>query len=260
METTGLLLDGETQPASTMQTFDRTSPMGNEPVTRAAAASIEDATRAVNIAASAFPAWSATKASARRQILLKASESLRSRTDQFVSAMAAEIATLLKESIIQVRDLSRGLGPIGLNQGGLDGALEALALSVRQQFGVTCTFECDRPFLRAPPEAESHLVRIAQEAVNNAINHGKADRIEISLGSKGGQALLCIEDNGVGMPMKAPTPEGAGLHTMAYRARLIGGSLEVRRRTPRGTTVTCAFPLSGKPDTREKSDHVRKEN
>jgi hypothetical protein len=100
-------------------------------------------------------------------------------------------------------------------------------------FCVTCTFECDRPFLRPRPEVESHLFRIAQEAVNNAITHGKADRIENSPGSKGGQGLLCIKDNGVGMPVEAPAPEGAGLHTMAYRARLIGGSLEVRRRVPR---------------------------
>ena len=55
-------------------------------------------------------------------------------------------------------------------------------------------------------------------------------------------------DNGVGMHVKAPTPEGVGMHTMAYRARLIGGSLEVRRRTPRGTAVTCVFPLPGTPD------------
>jgi glucose-6-phosphate-specific signal transduction histidine kinase len=112
-------------------------------------------------------------------------------------------------------------------------------------FCVTCAFECDRPFLRPRPEVESHLFRIAQEAVNNAITHGKADRIEISLGSKGGQGLLCIKDNGVGMPVEAPAPEGAGLHTMAYRARLIGGSLEVRRRAPRARSRVRGGPRSG---------------
>jgi len=171
-------------------------------------------------------------------------------------AMAAEIATLLNESIIQARDLAHGLGPVGLNEAGLDGALESLALGVQHLLRVTCTLQCDRPCLRPRPEAASHLVRIAQEAVNNAIAHGRADRIEISLGSKDGLGLLSIKDNGVGMPEEAPTSGGIGLHTMAYRARLIGGSLEVRRRAPHGTAVTCAFPLSGIPDGREKPDHA----
>jgi PAS domain S-box-containing protein len=185
---------------------------------------------------------------------------LAANSESAASAMAAEITTLLNESIVQARDLAHGLGPVGLNQAGLDGALESLALSVRHLFRVSCTFECERPILRPRREVESHLVRIVQEAVNNAITHGKADRIEISLGSKGGQGLLSINDNGVGMPVEAPTPEGAGLHTMAFRARLIGGSLEIRRRTPRGMAVACAFPQSGTPDDRERPDHVRKED
>ena len=188
------------------------------------------------------------------------SKRLAANSGSAASAMAAEIATLLNESIIQARDLAHGLGPVGLNEAGLDGALETLALGVRYLFRVACTFQCDRPCLRPRPEAASHLVRIAQEAVNNAIAHGKADRIEISLGSKDGRGLLSIKDNGVGMPEEAPTPEGVGLHTMAYRARLIGGSLEVRRRAPHGTAVTCVFPLSGTPDTREKPDRARKKN
>ena len=176
------------------------------------------------------------------------SKRLAANSESAASAMAAEITTLLNESIIQARNLAHGLGPVGLNEAGLDGALETLALSVRHLFCVTSIFECERPFLRPRPETESHLLRIAQEAVNNALTHGRADRIEIGLGSKGGQGLLCIMDNGVGMHVKAPTPEGVGMHTMAYRARLIGGSLEVRRRTPRGTAVTCVFPLPGTRD------------
>jgi len=179
------------------------------------------------------------------------SKKLAANSDSAGSAMAAEIATLLNESIIQARDLAHGLGPVGLNEAGLDGALETLALGVRHLFRVTCTFQCDRPCIRPRPEAASHIVRIAQEAVNNAIAHGKADRIEISLGSKDERGLLSIKDNGVGMPEEAPT-EGIGLHTMAYRARIIGGSLEVRRRASHGTAVTCTFPLSGVPDGREK--------
>ncbi len=186
------------------------------------------------------------------------SKRLAANSESASSAMAAEIATLLNASIVQARDLAHGLGPLGLNDAGLDDALEDLARSIRHLFRVACTFECERPSPGLRGGAAVHLVRIAQEAVNNAITHGKADRIEISLGSKGGQGLLNIMDNGVGLPVEAPTGEGVGLHTMAYRARLIGGSLEVGRRTRRGTAVTCAFPLSRATDGCEKPDHVRR--
>jgi len=173
-------------------------------------------------------------------------------SESAASATAAEIGKLLNETVQQARDMARGLGPLGLNEAGLDGALEALAGSVRYLFSVGCTLECDHPILRPHLEVEAQLFRIAQEAVNNAIIHGKADHIELSLSSKGGEGLLSIQDNGVGMPAETPHPVGVGLHTMAYRARLIGGSLEVRRRTPRGTAVDCVFPPSGAPDGREK--------
>jgi len=87
--------------------------------------------------------------------------------------------------------------------------------------------------------------------------HGRADRIEISLSGTEVEGLLSVRDNGVGLPEEAAQGTGVGLHTMAYRARLIGGSFDLRRLVPRGTGVTCVFPLTRAPDTRETLDHVR---
>ena len=178
-----------------------------------------------------------------------------SQTD--AAATAAEITQLLKDTIAQARDLARGLGPVDLNGTGLGGALEALALNVQHLFRVTCTMDCEDSPSRLCHEAEAHLFRIAQEAVNNAISHGQANRIEISLSCKDGKGLLHVRDDGVGLPVEARNPDGVGLHTMAYRARLIGGSFEVRRLPRRGTAVTCTFPLPEKSDTSEKADHGR---
>jgi two-component system sensor kinase FixL len=164
---------------------------------------------------------------------------------------AAEIARLLNEAIGEARDMARGLGAVGLREGGLETSLETLALDVRHLFRASCTFACDRPLGRLDPEAERHLFRIAQEAVNNAVAHGKAKRIEIRLGAKSGEGLLTVLDNGVGMPESLRPPGGIGMNNMAYRARLIGGRIEVRRRSRGGTTVLCAFPLSGRSGTRE---------
>jgi PAS domain S-box-containing protein len=183
------------------------------------------------------------------------SRSLVASSDFDGSAAAARIARLLSKAIGEARDLSRGLSPSGLRGGNLAVALEGLALNVLQLFRVSCTFESEGPVPRLAQEVAAHLFRIAQEAVSNAVAHGRADRIEISLGGTDGDGLLSVRDNGVGLPDEAHQGRGIGLHTMAYRARLIRGSLDVRRLVPRGTAVTCVFPLPEAPG--HTLDHAR---
>jgi signal transduction histidine kinase len=153
--------------------------------------------------------------------------------------------------------MARGTGLIGLARLGLVEAFESLALSIEHQFHVSCTFECDRPFPGLRPEVERHLFRIVQEAVNNGIAHGRAKRIEISLRRQGGQGLLSVRDDGIGISDDARRQFGDGLHTMAYRARLIAGTLEVRRQSQRGgTVVTCSFALAPSGGDRARANHV----
>jgi signal transduction histidine kinase len=188
------------------------------------------------------------------------SKQLEANCEFVASAAAADINKLLNEAIGEARDLARGLGPVGPGHAGLDTALEALALNIQHQFRISCTLECDRPVVRPGREVEAHLFRIAQEAINNAVTHGRAKRVEIRLSTKDGAGLLSVRDDGVGLPEESRHAEGIGLHTMAYRARLIGGSLDVRRRSPRGTAVTCSFPLpairDGGANQRHASDNT----
>lgn len=172
------------------------------------------------------------------------SKTLASKSDVAASASAAEVTRLLNESIGEARDLARGLGPLGLEETGLDAALEALALNVQHRFRIACTVEFDDCSRTLRRQGEVHLFRIAQEAVNNAVAHGHAERIEISLTSKDGEGFLSVQDDGVGLSKESRTSSGIGMRTMAYRARLIGASFEVRSRTTRGTVVTCTFPLN----------------
>ncbi len=174
-----------------------------------------------------------------------------------ISAAAAEITQLLNETIREARDLSRGLGPIGLRETGLQVALETLAVNTEQRFRVSCRLESDCPCLRLGQEVQVQLFRIAQEAVNNALTHGKAGHIDIRLTTKFGAGFISVRDDGVGLPLDRPKVDGIGLQTMVYRARLIGGLLKVRRRNQRGTAVTCAFPLREKARTSENQYRVR---
>lgn len=91
MNVTTMLIAGDDIAATGNKTFERKNPITNEIVTVAAAASVADAIRAVETAASAFPAWSATGPGERRKVLMSAAEALRARADDFVKTMADEI-------------------------------------------------------------------------------------------------------------------------------------------------------------------------
>jgi signal transduction histidine kinase len=171
------------------------------------------------------------------------SRSLATNADAGPAAAADEIVRLLNETIGEARDLARGLGPIALTGAGLSCALETLARNVSITYPISCTFAYDRRYHGLQCETEGHLLRIAQEAVRNAVSHGRADHIGISLECVDGSGMLSIWDNGVGFSDDDRNHSGIGLHTMDYRARAIGGSLTVARRPQGGTAVACLFPL-----------------
>lgn len=159
------------------------------------------------------------------------------------SAHADEISKLLRDAIRDARDMARGLDPIGLDAGGLEGALETLAVNIQHLFPVSCCVAGSYGPATPHRDVEIQLFRIAQEAINNAVAHGRAGRIVIDLSYDDKQGVLSIKDNGAGLPDDTSQSKGMGLYTMACRARLINGSLEVRRREVQGTAVTCTFPL-----------------
>ena len=173
------------------------------------------------------------------------SASLARRLDPLAAAhaeAAREIGKLLGQTMRQARDLARGLDPLHLEVVGLATALADFCTNTGALFEIACKFE----FKKGPPpmdaQREIHLYRIVQEAVNNAISHGRARHIHVSLACSNGQAILAIQDDGIGIPEPSECPQGSGLHTMAYRSRLLGAELTLQRRVPQGTVVTCVFP------------------
>jgi len=156
---------------------------------------------------------------------------------------AATIVTLVNDAIAQCRALSRGLCPVQLEHTGLISALEDLTFQVQLISGVTCRFEA----VGAPPncshDAAMHIYRITQEAINNAIRHGSAQSVNVSLISTDTESRVVIEDNGSGFDMDAERTEpGVGLRLMNYRAGIIGGTFSVAPRSGGGVSVACTFP------------------
>jgi PAS domain S-box-containing protein len=168
----------------------------------------------------------------------KLAEQKRSETED-----ATKIVKLVNEAIHKTRELARGLLPVVADSQGLMSALQLWAGEVEDLFGVLCRFQCDTPVLIHDDTMATHLYHIAREAVNNAIKHGKPQRVLIQLTAEQGRGTLLIKDDGRGIAESPASLRGMGLHIMNYRAGMIGGTLEVRRDSTKGTVVTCNFPV-----------------
>ncbi|HZR15889.1 MAG TPA: response regulator [Verrucomicrobiae bacterium] len=152
---------------------------------------------------------------------------------------ASDIARHVREAITQTRSLARGLAPVTLESEGLASALEELAANTEKMFGITCVAECKGAGRNEPPATATHLYRIAQEAVSNAIRHGKATQVRIGLEADRDQIMLRVVDNGAGLPKAVTRNEGMGLRIMRYRAGMIGGSLSIESTPGGGAQVSC---------------------
>lgn len=153
---------------------------------------------------------------------------------------ADRVVGLIEDAISMARGLAAGLSPIETEGDGLLAALADLAAHFSTQFKVACRFSFGEPVLIQDSDVTTHLYRIAQEAVHNAIRHGKARNIGIHLGKAGSLVTLTIRDDGCGLPPGGPPGQGMGLRNMKYRASMIGGSLTLENAQP-GAVVTCCF-------------------
>jgi signal transduction histidine kinase len=161
---------------------------------------------------------------------------------ELVEATQAEtIAEMLNEGVSQARNLARGLYPVRLEVDGLASALEELAASAQARNNVACHFSCDEQVFVHDAVAGNNLYRIAQEAVNNAIKHGRGKNISIGLGAVEDEVTLTVKDDGIGFPDTLDAGGGMGLHIMNYRAKMIGAFLDIRRGAGGGTIVICSF-------------------
>jgi two-component system CheB/CheR fusion protein len=123
-------------------------------------------------------------------------------------------------------------------------ALEDLAANTGKLFDVRCRFVNGTPVLVHNHGVATHLYRIAQEAISNAIKHGKAKSIEVHLANKSDGVSLLIKDDGAGFVRRPRNGDGMGLHIMQYRAGLIGATLQVQPQPSRGVVVVCCLPHS----------------
>jgi two-component system sensor kinase FixL len=158
------------------------------------------------------------------------------------SADAAEVCELASEAIAQTRRLARMLYPVDIETGGLISALQGLASSTKDLLKISCQFKCNNVVPIPDPVMARHVYRVAQEAITNAAKHGKAKNIRIELTSAKAKTTLKVANDGKDFPKILAKKKGIGLKIMEYRAKMIGGMLDIGRGRRGGTIVTCTFP------------------
>ncbi len=154
---------------------------------------------------------------------------------------AAKITALLDSAITQARNLSHALCPVNLAGDGLAVALRGLAGTVSHGSGIVCGADCSEAVFIHEYAVATHLYRIAQEAVQNAIKHANPSQILIRLSQEGDSIHLSITDNGLGTDEDEARNFGIGLSIIKFRTTMAGGRLQVQRNSTGGTLVSCTF-------------------
>jgi signal transduction histidine kinase len=152
---------------------------------------------------------------------------------------------IAQETLQSVRRLSQRLHPNVLDDYGLEGAVEWYVQQVREQTGLTITYEKQGEAVKAlPTETAIHVYRILQESLNNVVRHANSAVAWVRLRRDAGKLELEVEDRGVGLPPETGRRDGLGLVGMRERAELVHGRLTLSRPPEGGTQVRLEVPLN----------------
>ncbi|MCZ2405058.1 two-component sensor histidine kinase [Paenarthrobacter sp. Z7-10] len=172
-------------------------------------------------------------------VVLGLSRAQRLTGSEDVRALIEQAGRELRDALVELRELARGVYPPSLRERGLIGAVTALAERVPLPIQVVADLP-DQP----PPPVELAAYFICAEAVTNAVKYASATRIQLTVATDAGQLSITISDDGIGGA--DPSSEG-GLLGLADRAAALGGSLEVHSPVGQGTTVRARLPFVSDP-------------
>lgn len=159
-------------------------------------------------------------------------------------ADASKLSLMLNQAICKTRNLAHGLYPEEIREQGFNNMIEKFTVHVEEMYSVSCLFFSDKNFQLASQEVATHLFRITQEAVNNAIRHGQATQIILRMSLLPFSQVFEILDNGRGLDINnANLAKGLGMRSMRYRTDLIGAALDISARAGGGTQVAIRMPF-----------------
>jgi signal transduction histidine kinase len=153
-----------------------------------------------------------------------------------------EITKMAREADEYSRVLTSGMVQLELESEGLSDALKNYCSRIEKIYGIRCQY-----ITNGNVEIEKHsdalnLFRIVQEAINNAIKHGRAGQISVRIADSGTITSLTIDDDGNGFDPDAIHSRGSGIQIMKFRADILGGKLDIIRTDEEQTRVRCIIP------------------
>jgi PAS domain S-box-containing protein len=165
-----------------------------------------------------------------------------------IDRRATQLQGLVASLSQEMHGLAMRLRPKALDDFGLHAALEAYVEAWSQRSGIIVDLHAVQDMGRLPPDLESALYRVVQEALTNVAKHSRATRASIVVEQREGQVIAIIEDNGQGFSAGAgaeqTAPLGMGLLGIHERALLLGGTAQIESAVGSGTTVYVRIPLT----------------
>jgi PAS domain S-box-containing protein len=170
------------------------------------------------------------------------------------AATAARIAKRIIQAQHSAHNLATELFPTELKRQGMIGALRQLVSDIEEMFEISGRFESNRRAVRLTDDLTAlHLFRIAQEAVSNAVKHGKCKHLSVTLTASNEAITLRVHNDGVGMRAPALQRGDMGLGIMQHRASRIGATLDLQSVPGKGTTVICSLKVANSVKTKRRN-------
>ena len=154
-----------------------------------------------------------------------------------------KICELIEQSVHHTHNLAHHFSSIDATGGDLAEKMNSLAATVEKMFGIPCecTIKGEIPPLSENTSAQFY--KISQEAISNAIKHGKASCVWIAVTGHTQKLVIAIKNDGIPFSPPANPKARMGLRTMNYRANTIGATFDIKPNQKNGTIVTCVLPL-----------------
>ncbi|HLP78986.1 MAG TPA: response regulator [Candidatus Paceibacterota bacterium] len=176
-------------------------------------------------------------------LLTQALEKQLCRENHSFAADAGRISELVGEVIHRTHNLAHQFSSIDARSKNLCDALKQLVTDVHKMFDLPCALEIKGTVPALPNHSVQQFYKIAQEAISNAVKHGKATRVWISACRSDGKLTLTIRNDGVPFSLPEEKKGRMGLRIMNYRANTIGATFDIKPNQKNGTICTCALPL-----------------
>jgi signal transduction histidine kinase len=175
-------------------------------------------------------------------LLLKAVETNLTHKKMPESAQVLRVQELVGQIVNHTHDLAHCFSSMDAEGEDLRELLKKLIANVKKTFHIATELQAPEKMPELQPNNVLQLYKIAQEALSNAIKHGKARKISITLAQKDGRLILKIENDGVPFPTTYKPTNRMGLRIMNYRAHTMEGTLDISPAEVSGTVVTCVVP------------------